>query len=63
MEGGFEEPLPPSLWGIATAQLLWDVGNHPGVDQALTMVHSFPAGSKVQVGAPLRGALRGAYPA
>jgi hypothetical protein len=38
MEGGFEEPLPPSLRGVAMAQVLLDVGNHPGVEHALAEV-------------------------
>jgi hypothetical protein len=51
VEGGFEEPLPPSLRGVAMAQVLLDVGNHPGAEHALAMVPSVAAGSKVQLGA------------
>jgi hypothetical protein len=51
MDGGIEEPLPPSLRGFAIARVLFDVGDHTGVENALAIGRGIEAGIKIQIGA------------
>jgi hypothetical protein len=48
---GIKEPLPPALLGSATAQVLFDVGDHTCVENARAIVRGSEAGLKIQIGA------------
>ena len=51
MDGGIEEPLPPSLRGFAMARVLCDIRDHTGVEHALAVVRGIEAGIKIQISA------------
>jgi hypothetical protein len=51
MDGGIEEPLPPSLRGFAMARVRFDVGDHAGGANARAIVRGIEAGIKIQLGA------------
>jgi len=51
VDGGIEEPLPPSLRGFTIARVLVDRGDHTGVEHALAIVRGIDAGIKIQLGA------------
>ena len=38
MDGGIEEPLASSLSAFAVARVLFDVGNHAGIENAFAIV-------------------------
>src|SRR5438046_1403172 len=38
MDHGIEQPLAPTLGALAVARILWNVGNHTGIENALAIV-------------------------
>jgi hypothetical protein len=51
MNGCIEEPLPPTLRGFAIARILFDVGDHAGIEDALTIVRGIKASIEIDIGA------------
>jgi hypothetical protein len=45
MDGGVEQPLPPTFGVLAVARILWDVRDHTGIENALPI----PCGIKAAV--------------
>ena len=45
-----EQPLAPTLGALAVARILWDVGNHTGMENALTIVRRIKAAIKIEIG-------------
>src|SRR5215510_2664408 len=52
MDGGIEEPLAPALGLPAVAGILFDVGNHAGIENALAIVRRIKASVEIQIGSP-----------
>src|SRR5262247_7880 len=44
MDRGIEEPLAPSLGALAVAGIFFDVGDHAGIENALTIVRGIKSG-------------------
>ena len=38
MDGGIEQPFAPTLGALAVTRILLDVGDHTGIENALTIV-------------------------
>ena len=50
MNGGIEEPFAPSLGALAVAGILFNVGDHTSVENALTIVRGIKASVEIQIG-------------
>jgi hypothetical protein len=50
MDHGMEQPLAPTLGALAVARILWDVGNHTGIENALAIVCRIKAAIKIEIG-------------
>jgi hypothetical protein len=50
MDSGIEEPLAPSLGALAVAGILWDVGDHAGIENALAIVRGIKSSVEIQIG-------------
>jgi hypothetical protein len=50
VDGGIKEPLTPSLGALSVTGILFDVGDHSSVENALAIVRGIEAGVKIQVG-------------
>src|SRR5712691_4287079 len=50
MDGFVEEPLASALGVLAVAGILWDVGDHAGIENALPIVRGIKAAIEVEVG-------------
>jgi hypothetical protein len=51
MEGSVEEPLAPTLGALAVPEILGDVGDHPRIENAFTVVRGITAAIEVDIGA------------
>jgi hypothetical protein len=51
MNGCIEELLRPTLRGFAIARILFDVGDHAGIEDALTIVRGNKATIEIDIGA------------
>jgi hypothetical protein len=47
MDGSIEEPLPPTLWGFTITRVLFDVGDHAGIENVLAIVRGIKAGVEI----------------
>jgi Tn3 transposase DDE domain len=50
MDGGIEQTLSSSLRVLSIARILFDVGDHSGIENALAIVRGIKAGVEIQVG-------------
>ncbi len=50
MDGGIEEPLAPSLRLLSIARILFDVGDHSGVENALAVLLGIKSGVEIEIG-------------
>ena len=44
-----EEPFPPSLGRVPVTRILWDIRNHAGIEDHLTIVLGVKATIKIQI--------------
>ena len=51
MDGFVEEAFASAFWGLAVARILFDIGDHAGIENALPVVCGIKATIKVEVGA------------
>jgi hypothetical protein len=51
MDGCMEQPRAPALGVLAVARMLWEVGNHTGMDKTLPMTCGITATIEVAVSA------------
>ena len=51
MDGGVEQPLAPTLGGLAVARILFDVGNQARIENALAIVRGIKAAIEIEIGA------------
>ena len=51
MDGLVEQPRAPALGALAVAEILFDVGDHAGIENALAIVCGIKAAIEVEVGA------------
>src|SRR5262245_61651302 len=49
MDRGIEEPLAPSLGALAVAGIFFDVGDHAGIENALTIVRGIKSGVEIEI--------------
>src|SRR5215831_8660891 len=49
MDGGVEEPLAPALGALAVAGVLFDVGDHPGMENALAIGSGIKATIEIDI--------------
>jgi hypothetical protein len=49
MDRGIEQPLPASLGGLAIARVFCDVGNHPSIEDHLSIARGIKAAIKVEI--------------
>ena len=50
MDRGVEEPLAPTLGAPAVTGILCDVGDHAGIENALSIMHSIKAAIEIAIG-------------
>jgi hypothetical protein len=50
MDGGIEQTLSSSFRVLSIARILFDVGDHAGIEDALAIVRGIKAGVEIQVG-------------
>ena len=50
MDHGIEEPLAPTLGALAVTRILFDVGNHTGIENALPVVRRIKAAIEIEIG-------------
>ena len=50
MDRGVEEPLAPTLGALAVAGILFDVGDHVGVENALPIMRRIKATIEIEIG-------------
>jgi hypothetical protein len=50
MDHGIEQPLAPTLGALAVARILWDVGHHTGIKNALPIVRRITAAIQIEIG-------------
>src|SRR6516162_3118241 len=58
MDRGVEQPLPPTLGGLAIAWVFFDVGNQPRIEDHLPVACGIKAAIKVEIQTPPTPALR-----
>jgi hypothetical protein len=51
MDGGVEEPLAPTFGALAVAGILWNAGDHAGIEDALPIMRGVKAAIEVEIGA------------
>ena len=51
MDGGVEQPLAPSLGSFTVAWVLFNVGDHAGIENAFAIVRGIEATIEVELGA------------
>src|SRR5262249_46962418 len=49
MDGGVEQPLAPALGVLAVAWVLFDVGDHAGIEQALAICSGVKAAVEIDI--------------
>jgi hypothetical protein len=50
MDGGIEEPLAPPLGALAVAEILFDIGDHASIENALSIVRGIKTRVEIQIG-------------
>jgi hypothetical protein len=50
MDGGVEEPLASTLGGLAVAGILWDVGDHARIENALPIRSGVKTAVEIDIG-------------
>ena len=50
MDHGVEEPLAPTLGALAVTGILFDVGDHAGIENALPILRSIKAAIEIEIG-------------
>src|SRR2546423_11810624 len=50
MDGGVEQPLPPTLGALAVAGILWDIGDQARIEDALPIVYRIKTAIEIEIG-------------
>ena len=50
MDGFVEEAFASAFWGLAVAGILFDIGDEPGIENALAIVGRIKATIKIEIG-------------
>ena len=51
MDGGVEEAFASALWGLAVARMLFDIGDHAGIENALAITGGIKTTIEIEIGA------------
>ena len=50
MNGGINKRFPPALCALAVPRILWDVGDHAGIEHALAVVRGINTSVEIHIG-------------